>query len=145
MNLIYKKFDDLTNRQVYEILKSRSEIFLLEQNIVCQDMDDIDYEALHCFFEKEGKVIAYLRAYVYCEETNTVKIGRVITLSHGNGTGRKLFEQSLEAIKSVFSPDKLIISAQKQAVGFYEKFGFEVVSDEYMEENVAHFEMQRYV
>ena len=63
MQLIAKKFDELTTKELYEILKARSEIFQMEQNIHYQDMDDIDYQSLHCFFMENNKVIAYLRAF----------------------------------------------------------------------------------
>ena len=63
MNLISKKFNELSNTEIYEILKARLEIFILEQNIHYQDIDDIDYKSLHCFFMENNKVIAYLRAF----------------------------------------------------------------------------------
>ena len=53
MTFFCKRFDDLSPSEVYEILKARCEVFLLEQRIICQDMDDVDYDALH-FFIKEG-------------------------------------------------------------------------------------------
>ena len=63
MNFISKKFNELTTVELYEILKSRTEIFLLEQRIICQDLDNKDYESLHCFFVDGERVIAYLRAF----------------------------------------------------------------------------------
>ena len=81
MNLIAKRFNELTTTEVYEILKARSEIFIMEQNICYQDMDDVDYDSLHCFFVEDNKVIAYLRAFY--EKDNIVKLGRVLILKHG--------------------------------------------------------------
>ena len=140
MNFYAKTFEELSNKQLYEILKSRAEIFLLEQNIVCQDLDGIDYKSLHCFFEEDDRIIAYLRAYLL--DKGIVKIGRVLTLTHGKGTGRALMEKSLAAINSHFSPEKICINAQKHAVGFYEKFGFKVTSEEFLEEGVPHLSME---
>ena len=140
MNFYAKTFEELSTKQLYEILKSRAEIFLLEQNIVCQDLDGIDYKSLHCFFEEGGRIIAYLRAYLL--DKGIVKIGRVLTLTHGKGTGRALMEKSLDAITSHFSPEKICINAQKHAVGFYEKFGFKVTSEEFLEEGVPHLSME---
>lgn len=136
-----KVFDELTTAELYEIIKSRTEVFLLEQNIVCQDLDDMDYKSLHCFIEQKGRVIAYLRAFSV--DSETAKIGRVLTLSHGNGTGRELMEKSLAEIKKNFNCKKIYISSQKHAVGFYEKFGFTICSAEYMEEGVVHIAMER--
>lgn len=135
-----KWFNDLSAAELYEILKSRSEVFLLEQNIICQDMDDVDYKSLHCYFKEENRVIAYLRAFY--KDEGIVKIGRVLTLDHGKGTGRCLAEKSLEAINEKFKYKKIIVDSQKHAVGFYEKFGFKAVSDVFLEEGVEHISME---
>ncbi len=63
MNFISKRFHELNTIELYEILKARSEVFNMEQKIHYQNMDDIDYRSIHCFFMKENKVNAYLRAY----------------------------------------------------------------------------------
>ena len=142
MNFISKKFDDLTPSELYEILKARTQVFLLEQNIICQDMDDVDYECLHCFLTEGRSVIGCLRAYYYEGEPDTVKIGRVLTTTHGQGHGKLLFDESLKAIKRVLPCKALVVSAQKQAQGYYEKCGFEVVSGEYLEEGIVHVKMR---
>lgn len=142
MNLISKRFDELSAKELYEILKSRAKIFLIEQNIHCQDMDDLDYDSLHCFFLEDNGVTAYLRAFYQDKEKSIVKIGRVLTLKHGNGVGRDLMEQSLKAIKEKMPCKKISVDAQKQAVGFYEKLGFGVVSGEFLEEGIVHVVMK---
>ena len=63
MEFFAKTFDELTTKELYEILKSRSQIFTIEQNIHCQDMDDIDYNSLHCYIMDDNKVVAYLRSF----------------------------------------------------------------------------------
>ena len=140
MDLIAKNFDELSAAELYEILKSRAEVFLLEQNIICQDMDNADYNSLHCFFTEKGRVSAYLRAFP--TEDDTVKIGRVLTLSHGRGTGKELMEKSLAVIKDKMNPKIITVDAQEQAIGFYEKSGFKVISDVFMEEGVPHAVME---
>lgn len=140
MNFISKKFKELTTVELYEILKSRTEIFLLEQRIICQDMDDKDYESLHCYFADGDRVIAYLRAF--CSGDGVVTIGRVLTLEHKKGLGSELMRKSIEAIKKEFDCKKIIVHAQKQAVGFYEKMGFHSVSGEFLEEGIPHITME---
>ena len=93
MNYVAKKFSELTLDELYEILKSRAEIFLLEQNIICQDLDDVDKESLHCFIFDNNRVIAYLRAYKSGD--NEVTIGRVLTLEHKKGLGTELMKKLL--------------------------------------------------
>lgn len=135
-----KSFDELNTTELYEILKSRAEIFTMEQNIHYLDMDNTDYNSLHCFFMENGRVTAYLRAFY--QDRNVVKIGRVLTLDHGKGTGKSLMLQSLEAIKEKLKCEKIIIHAQKYVVDFYKKIGFKVVSDDFLEENIVHVVME---
>lgn len=142
MNLIAKKFEELDIAELYEILKARTEIFIMEQNIHYQDMDNVDYKSLHCFFMEENKVIAYLRAFYQEDNNDIVRIGRVLTLRHGNEIGRELMEKSIVAIKEKMKCKKISMDAQKHAVGFYEKFGFQVVSDDFLEEGVVHVVME---
>jgi ElaA protein len=142
MEFIEKTFDKLTTNELYEILKARAEIFIMEQRILYQDMDDIDYRSLHCFFKENDKVTAYLRAFYTDASQKKVKIGRVLTLKHGSGIGKELLEQSLKAIKENMPCDSICMDAQKHAVGFYEKFGFQVTSDEFLEEGIVHVAME---
>jgi len=139
---IKKKFDELTTTELYEILKARAEIFIMEQNINYQDMDDIDYKSMHCFIQEGNKVIAYLRAFYKSEDKPVVKIGRVLTLEHGKGVGSILLEAGLPAIREKMPCDKIYIEAQKHAIGFYEKFGFVITSGEFLEEGIIHVAME---
>ena len=140
MTFYSKKFDELTTEELYEILRSRAEIFVVEQKISYVDTDGIDYNSLHCCIEEGGRVEAYLRAFY--DADGSVKVGRVLTLAHGRGLGRRLMERSLEAIREKL-PSKLIyVNAQEHAVGFYEKLGFIGVSDVFYEENIPHIRME---
>jgi len=145
MEFIAKWFDELTSTEVYEILRSRAEIFIVEQNINCQDMDCVDYRARHCFIKDNGRVIAYLRAFYKDGEEGTVKVGRVLTLEHGKGHGIEIMKFGMEDIKRSFSCNKIALNAQKYAIGFYEKFGFKTVSEEFWEEGIIHVAMEMHV
>ena len=140
MKLQVKFFEELTTRELYEIVRSRTEIFLLEQHIICQDFDGVDYEALHCFLEENGKVLAYLRAYPAGE--GIAKVGRVLSVTHGMGWGTKLMTEAIPHIKTKLACQKIIVHAQKQAQGFYEKLGFIVTSPDYLEEGIPHVTMK---
>lgn len=141
MQFKVKSFGELTAAELYEILKSRSEIFLLEQNIICQDMDDVDYDSLHCFLQEGNRVVAYLRAYYKEGDRSVVKVGRVLSLTHGIGLGTKLMKDSIDYIKVNMPCKKISMNAQSHATGFYERFGFKKVSDEFLEEGVPHVQM----
>lgn len=142
LELIVKEFEELTGKEVYEILKARAEIFLMEQNIIYLDMDDIDYNSLHCFFMEKGKVIAYLRAFYEEDKRDLVRIGRVLSLKHGNGHGKELMVKSIPKICERMKVKRLVMDAQKYAIKFYEKFNFAVTSSEFMEEGILHVKME---
>lgn len=142
MNFFAKEFCELTTTELYEILKARAEIFIIEQNIHYQDCDDVDYKSLHCFIKENNKILAYLRAYYKDNDKTAVKVGRVLTVTHGIGLGTELLEKSIPVIKSKMKCNRIYMDAQKHAVGFYEKAGFKIVSGEFLEEGIVHVAME---
>ena len=140
MKLKSKFFDELSISELYELLKSRAEIFVVEQNCVYQDLDDKDYESLHVFYEADGKVVAYLRAFR--KENNTVQMGRVLTLEHGTGLGGKLLKEGIKQIREKFSVDSIYIEAQCYATGYYAREGFEICTEDFMEDGILHIGMK---
>lgn len=141
MELKIKKFCELSTKELYEILRSRAEIFVVEQKMNCRDLDGDDFDALHCYFEQDEKVVAYLRAQKL--ENNEVKIGRVLTLTHGVGMGTHLLNKTFDELKRRFCVNKVVVHAQLRSKGFYDKLGFVATSEEFIEENVAHVKMER--
>lgn len=141
MELIVKSFSELSTVELYEILKSRLEIFMLEQNIICQDLDDVDYVSTHYFFMEEGRVVAYLRTFKG-ESEDVLMMGRVLTLNHRKGVGSELTTKTIDQIKTTTNYKKISLHAQKSAIGFYEKLGFVVTSGEFLEEGVVHVTME---
>jgi ElaA protein len=139
MEIAAKFFNQLTTRELYEILKARAEIFVVEQNCVYQDLDNKDYESLHVFYEENGKVIAYLRAFY--RDDNVVQIGRVLTIQHGTGLGGRLLNEGISQIKERMNPKQLYIEAQCYAIGYYERVGFKVCSEEFLEDGIPHVQM----
>ena len=134
-----KHFSELTTSELYEILKVRTEIFVVEQNCIYQDMDDKDYDSLHIFYEEGGKVLAYLRAFV--KDKDTVQMGRVLTLNHGQGLGGKILHRGIEQIKEEFNQLQIYLEAQCYAIGYYAREGFEVCSGEIMVDGIPHVKM----
>ncbi len=134
-----KLFSQLTPVELYEILKARSVVFQSEQNIKYLDEDDVDYNALHCFFEENGKVTAYLRAF---PENENIRIGRVLTITRGKGDGQRIMKRGIKAARERFGLRTVVIDAQKHAEGFYQKLGFITTSDEFLEEGIIHVKME---
>lgn len=140
MQFSAKEFNDLTTNELYEILRLRSQIFIVEQKMNCLDMDGVDYNALHCFLLESENIVAYLRAYK--TENNSVKIGRVLSATHGIGLGKELMQKSISEIKNHFNCEKIELHSQMSAVGFYEKLGFKQIGEKFLEENVWHISME---
>jgi ElaA protein len=136
MELKAKYFDELNIDELFAIMKARVMVFVVEQKCPYQEIDDIDKRALHVFFEEDGEVKAYLRSFV--KEEGIVQMGRVLSLPHGEGLGRKLMEEALEIIEEKQDPRQIYIEAQTYAIGFYRRFGFEVSSDEFEEDGIPH-------
>lgn len=141
MKLKAKYFNELTTTELYEILKSRNEIFVVEQNCIYQDLDDIDYRSLHIFYESNGRIMAYLRAFEKDSATKTIQMGRVLTLTHGIGLGGQLLKEGILQIKEKMNPSSIYIEAQCYATGFYEREGFVISSNEFLEDGIPHVEM----
>ena len=143
MQLFIKNFDELSTRELYDILRARAEVFVVEQNCPYQDLDLKDLGAYHLYMKEEGEIVAYLRVLDRGVSYDTGSIGRVITTSRGRGRGLGL-ELVLEGIRIArerFGLDRLTISAQKYAVGFYERAGFVRTDKEYLEDGIPHVEM----
>ena len=139
MELIIKSFNELSTKELYEILKTRSEIFVVEQNCAYQDIDDLDYDSIHIFIEDDDRVAAYLR--IFLKDKNTAQIGRVVSLNHLKGLGSKIMEEAIRQIKEIYKVSKIYLEAQCYAIGFYEKFGFKVNSEEFLEDGIPHVKM----
>ena len=141
MELVSKFFDELTTTELYEILKARAKIFVVEQNCVYQDLDNIDYRSLHIFFQSDSNVLAYLRAFKKEPETGIVQMGRVLTIEHGKGLGGKILSEGIMQIKKQMKPKRIYIEAQCYATGYYEREGFKVCSEEFLEDGIPHVQM----
>lgn len=141
MQFVSKFFHELSTKELYELIKARLEIFAVEQHCVYQDLDDLDYSALHVFYEEDGKVLGCLRAFPLDGENGTVQMGRFLTIQHGTGLGGRLLDSGLKEIKARMHPERIRIHAQCYATGFYERAGFRICSEEFLEDDIPHVEM----
>ena len=143
MNITVKTFDELTLIELYDLLQLRSEVFVVEQNCVYQDLDGKDTNALHVIGEKEGKIVAYTRCFkpgIYFKEAS---IGRVVVdgSQRKYGYGHVIMKASIEAIKIHYHTEAIKVSAQTYLKKFYESHGFEQVGEEYLEDGIPHAAM----
>lgn len=139
-----KHFNELTAQELYEILKLRSEVFVVEQNCVYLDIDGKDDKALHIFAQVNNKVVAYSRIFDKGDYFDQCSIGRVVThsLYRKTGLGHLLMQKSIEAIQQHFGETQIAISAQEYLKNFYESHGFIQTSATYLEDDIPHIAMQ---
>ena len=143
MKLNIKKFNELTVNELYEIYKARVDIFVVEQECPYPEVDEADKYSYHIWLEDEGEIAAYLRVVppnVIFEEPS---LGRIISVKRSCGYGAKIVKEGIEAVKRLYDTDKIKIKAQQYAEGFYNKFGFKRVSDEFMDDVIPHIYMVR--
>lgn len=138
---VCKHFDELSSRELYEILRARQEVFLLEQGIVCLDLDRVDYGAYHCFLVRDGSICAYLRAYTDTDTDDAVCIGRVLAVPHSQGLGTTLMRKAMPILAEKFGLSRFSLHAQLTAENFYARLGFCRASEEFLEEGVPHVTM----
>lgn len=140
-----KAFEDLSVFELYAILQLRSEIFVLEQKCLYQDMDDLDSKAWHfMIFDQKNTLIAYARIFPKGVTFSEVSIGRIITKEHEKGLGNILMNAVIAETLSMFGEVSIRIGAQCYAIAFYEKFGFKADGNGYDEDGIPHIEMVRF-
>ena len=144
MNTVIKKFSKLSTEEIYHILKLRSEVFVVEQNCVYQDIDEKDQKAIHLFIEKNNEIIAYTRIFKkgdYYEENPS--IGRVVVSKkeRGKNLGKEIMIESIEFIKKEMEGRKIELSAQKYLDKFYKELSFYSEGEDYLEDGIPHQRM----
>ena len=140
-----KKFNDLTANEMYEIAKSRFEVFVCEQKIVEeQDFDDKDKECHHIILKENDRIVAYSRIVPKGIGYDYTSVGRVLVLSshRRKGIAQEMMKVALEFIKNNLDEKTVVLSAQLYAKGLYESVGFKVISDVYDEVNIPHVKMK---
>lgn len=140
-----KTFEQLNTTDLYDILRVRQEVFVVEQDCPYQDVDSLDNVSWHLYQKDEtsGKILAYLRITFAGYKYQEVSIGRVLTshAARGKGLGKVMIEEAMSFIKSELPGQSVRISAQLYLQKFYEDFGFKVVSEPYDEDDIPHIEM----
>ena len=140
MELIIKKFDELSLSELYEIMSLRVAVFVVEQNCPYQDLDGKDKYSRHLFLRDSEGIQAYLRAVP--EEDGMALIGRVIAVKRRQGLASRLLEAGKELCRSELGAKSIRIEAQTYAVPLYEKAGFRQVSEEFLEDGIPHIMMR---
>ena len=143
MSWTYKEFSELTGYEVYEILKLRVAVFVVEQECPYYEVDGNDYDAVHVSYMDEKGIAAYTRLLPEGVKYEEPSIGRVIVRQDLRGTGlaNKLMEHAVHYIVEEWQPEKIRLQAQTHLANFYGKHGFKAISEPYLEDGIPHVDM----
>ncbi|MDO8387732.1 MAG: GNAT family N-acetyltransferase [Polaromonas sp.] len=138
-------FSALSPADLYELLQLRTEVFVIEQDCVFQDMDGSDAEAVHLLGNTDGLLVAYARCFAAGVKFAEASIGRVITRQseRGKGTGHVLTRQAIACVFDQWGPQPIRIGAQARLEKFYLQHGFQAAGLPYIEDGIPHIEMLR--
>ena len=145
MEFVVKKFNELSIKELYAILQLRSEVFVVEQDCVYQDIDYKDQKAFHVLGIKEEKIIAYARIFNSGDYFSKPSIGRIIVKENQRKYkyGFQLVEESIQYIEDNFIEKIILISAQTYLTKFYNSLGFIQQGEGYLEDGIPHIKMLR--
>jgi ElaA protein len=141
LQLHKKTFSELTAAELYELLRIRSEVFVVEQDCVYQDLDDDDQPAVHLWLSEGERIVAICRVCPAGTHMEEVSIGRVITTERGKGYGKRMMLAGIGAAREHFGATRIDIEAQEYAKGFYEQVGFRQSSEPFMLDGIPHIRM----
>ena len=145
MKINIKTFNELSIVELYDILKLRSEVFVVEQDCVYQDIDGTDQKALHILGVVENKIIAYTRCFKPGDYFKEASIGRVVVKESQRKykRGNQIMNSSIEAIEKYYNTNTIKISAQCYLSKFYSSLGFKSIGEKYLEDGIPHVAMIR--
>ena len=136
-----KPFHELTVDELYELLRVRAEVFVVEQDCVYQDLDGDDQVSVHLWLTDGGKVVALCRVCPAGTHMEEVSIGRVITTERGKGYGKRIMLEGIKVAQEHFNAKRIDIEAQEYARGFYEQVGFRQSSEPFILDGIPHIRM----
>ena len=138
-----KRFNDLSIHELYVILQLRSEVFVVEQDCVYQDLDNKDQNAYHVLGVLDTKIVAYARIFKPGDYFLESSIGRIVVKKEFRKFqyGYKLVENSIQFIENNLQQNTILISAQSYLTKFYNSLGFIRVGEEYLEDGIPHIKM----
>lgn len=144
MKIIIKKFEELTTEELYEILKLRSDVFVVEQTCAYPDCDGRDVHAHHLYVEKDNEIVGYLRILEKGQTFNELAIGRVVVREdyRGIGLARHMMNKALMFISDYLHESTVKLSAQEHLSDFYKSVGFHSISQVYVEDGIPHIDME---
>lgn len=141
MELYRKCFCELTTEELYRLLRLRVSVFVVEQNCPYMELDNLDQNAIHIWFEDEDGIEAYVRVMGQGVESEYASIGRVIAVKRRCGLGSQILAEGIRAAREFFQAKRIYLEAQVYAKRLYEKQGFCQISEEFLLDGIPHVKM----
>lgn len=145
MNYICKSFAELSPNEIYAILRLRSEVFVVEQQCIYQDIDDKDTKegVQHLMLVDEQNILAYARLLPQGLSYKTPSIGRILVAASARkqGLGRQIIRESIKRSLMLWPNIGITIGGQSHLSELYQSFGFQEVSEHYLEDGISHVDM----
>lgn len=143
ISIIVKRFNELSTLELYSILQLRSQVFVVEQDCVYQDIDGKDQNALHVLGYKDNKLVAYTRVFKPGEYFKQASIGRVVVreTARKHNYGYEIMNASIKVVEENFKEFTIKVSAQTYLKQFYNNLGFKQVGEQYLEDGIPHIAM----
>ena len=143
LDITIKHYKELSKDELYNILQLRSEVFVVEQDCVYQDIDYKDQKAIHVLGFNNNKLVAYARIFKPGDYFDLASIGRVVVAKNErqNKYGYDIMKVSIKAVKDELKEITIKISAQCYLKEFYTNLGFNKVGEEYLEDGIPHIAM----
>ncbi|MDX8337201.1 GNAT family N-acetyltransferase [Candidatus Cetobacterium colombiensis] len=144
--IICKKFNELTVEELYEILKLRSEIFVVGQKSIYNDVDGKDITSIHVMLKEDGKIKAYLRVLQPGVSYEDASLGRVLVAveARKRGFAKLIVQAGINYILENFETKGITIGAQEYLQKFYSEMGFKAISEVYLINEIPHLDMKYY-
>ncbi|PSN15220.1 GNAT family N-acetyltransferase [filamentous cyanobacterium CCT1] len=142
---VWKPFEALSTAELYEIMKARQQVFIIEQSCIYADIDGADPQSWHLLgLTPNHELVAYLRVLPPTHDRATPAIGRVLILPamRGQGLGRQVIAEGLRQTQQQFPGQDIVLSAQHHLEKLYREFGFQSISEPYLEDGIAHINMR---
>lgn len=138
-----KTFEELSTHEIYQILKARVDVFVVEQACAYEEIDNYDQQSTHLFLRTEDKLVAYVRLVPKQTKFNEVSIGRVLVVKEfrGKGYAKAIMEKAISHLINEWEENVIKIQAQYYLNDFYSSLGFKQITDVYLDDGLPHIDM----
>ena len=143
MEWLHQSFDEISGRELYEILQLRVNVFIVEQDCPYAEVDGNDFDAIHITCKDEKGIAAYTRLLPKGVKYESASIGRVIVRAdlRGTGLGHMLMERAIHQVLEKWKPSEIFLQAQIHLEDFYKRHGFNTISQPYTDDGIPHIDM----